>query len=81
MFPTERGKACWRFLVPAPLGGTERNRRLVGRAGAELEFARADELAAGLPQQLGQLERAGREAHEAIAERFFHASTAIRWSA
>jgi uncharacterized alpha-E superfamily protein len=66
---------------PARRGTESEPRRLVGRACAELEFVRADELAAGLPQQLGQLERAGHEAHEAIAERFFHASTAIRWSA
>jgi uncharacterized alpha-E superfamily protein len=56
-------------------------RRLVGRACAELEFVRADELEASLPAQLGRLERAGTEMHTAIAERFFHASTAIRWSA
>jgi uncharacterized alpha-E superfamily protein len=66
---------------PARRGTESEARRLVGRACAELEFVRVDELAAGLPQQLGQLERAGAEAHEAIAERFFHASTAIRWSA
>ena len=66
---------------PARRGTESEARRLVGRACAELEFVRADELEASLPEQLGQLERAGVDAHDAIADRFFHASTAIRWSA
>jgi uncharacterized alpha-E superfamily protein len=57
------------------------HRRLVGRACAELEFVRPEELQASLPSHLERLERAGIDAHLAIAERFFHASTAIRWSA
>ena len=48
---------------------------------AELEFVHPDELESSLPQQLERLERSGAAAHAAIAERLFHASAAIRWSA
>jgi uncharacterized alpha-E superfamily protein len=66
---------------PARFGTESEARRLVGRACAELEFVRPEVLEVSLPEQLGQLEQAGVDAHLAIAERFFHASTAIRWSA
>ena len=66
---------------PARLGTESEARRLVGRACAELEFVRVDELEASLPEQLAGLERAGIDAHLAIADRYFHASNAIRWSA
>ena len=44
---------------PARRGTESEPRRLVGRACAELEFVRADELEASLPEHLGRLERAG----------------------
>jgi uncharacterized alpha-E superfamily protein len=55
-------------------------RRIVGRACAELEFIRADELAASLPEHLLRLEAAVTLAHDAIGHRYFHASAAISWS-
>ena len=76
----ERARTTSTRTRPAAAPSSE-PRRLVGRACAELEFVRPDELEASLPQQLERLERAGVDAHVAIAERFFHASTAIRWSA
>lgn len=69
-------------LDPAPSrsdAGSE-PRRLVGRACAELEFVRVEELEAGLPEHLARLERAVRTAHEAIGARFFHSTAAISWS-
>jgi uncharacterized alpha-E superfamily protein len=56
-------------------------RRVIGRACAELEFVRSDELEASLPEHLDRLERACAEAHHEIVARYFHASAAIRWSA
>jgi len=68
-------------IGPGRRGRESEARRLVGRACAELEFVGPEELEASLPSQLGRLERAGIDAHDAIADRFFSASTAIRWSA
>jgi len=68
-------------IGPGRRGSESEARRLVGRACAELEFVRPQELEASLPSQLGRLELAGIDAHDAIADRFFHSSTAIRWSA
>jgi uncharacterized alpha-E superfamily protein len=56
-------------------------RRVIGRACAELEFVRPDELEASLPEHLRRLERACNDAHHAISARYFHSSAAIRWSA
>ena len=63
-------------LDPRPGPAGERRakpRRVVGRACAELEFVRADELEASLPAHLARLEQRRHDAHDAIAERFFHA--------
>src|SRR5262249_16950380 len=49
-------------------------RRIIGRACAELEFVRSEELEASLPEHLARLERACAEAHHAIASRYFYAS-------
>jgi uncharacterized alpha-E superfamily protein len=56
-------------------------RRVIGSACAELEFVRADELEIELPAYLDRLESSLAQAHEAVATQFFHAATAIRWSA
>jgi hypothetical protein len=42
---------------------------------------RADELEIELPAYLDRLESSLAQAHEAVATQFFHAATAIRWSA
>jgi uncharacterized alpha-E superfamily protein len=62
------------------LTGSE-SRRIIGRACASLEFVRVGELEASLPEHLDRLEASLTTAHDAIAREFFHAATAIRWSA
>jgi len=62
-------------------GAGSEPRRVVGRACADLEFIRVAELERSLPEHLERLERAGTQAHDAIAKRFFHQALAIRWSA
>ena len=56
-------------------------RRVIGGACASLEFVRLSDLEASLPEHLDRIEGALRGAHDAIATQFFHAATAIRWSA
>jgi uncharacterized alpha-E superfamily protein len=62
-------------------GAGSEPRRIVGRACADLEFIRVAELEHSLPEHLERLERAGTQAHDAIANRFFHQALPIRWSA
>jgi uncharacterized alpha-E superfamily protein len=66
--------------APRRLVGSE-PRRIIGSACAALEFVRAEDLEPALADHLDRLESSLASAHDAIATQFFHAATAIRWSA
>ena len=70
-----RRRACLYDLDPGSAAAAPGASRAGSSAGpcAELEFVRADELEASLAEHLGRLERGARTAHDAIADRFFHA--------
>jgi uncharacterized alpha-E superfamily protein len=56
-------------------------RRFIGSACATLEFVQIDEVEVALGEHLVRLEQTITRTHDAIANQFFHAATAIRWSA
>jgi uncharacterized alpha-E superfamily protein len=56
-------------------------RRLLGRAAADLEYRRLADLLAELPVYLGELQHTVAVASAAIADRYFHQTRAIEWSA
>jgi uncharacterized alpha-E superfamily protein len=56
-------------------------RRLLRRAAADLEYRRLDELLSELPFHLGELEQTVATASSAIADRYFHQTRAVEWSA
>ncbi|MEY2469668.1 MAG: hypothetical protein QOF21_2366 [Actinomycetota bacterium] len=56
-------------------------RRLLGRAAADLEYRRLDELLAELPMHLGELQHTVAAASSAVADRYFRQTRAMEWSA
>ena len=56
-------------------------RRLLGRAAADLEYRRLEELLAELPVHLGELQVTVAAAASAIADRYFHQTKPMEWSA
>lgn len=56
-------------------------RRLLGRAAADLEYRRLDELLADLPTHLGELQKTVAVASSAIADRYFRQTRPMEWTA
>ncbi len=56
-------------------------RRLLGRAAADLEYRRLDELLAELPVHLGELQHTVAAASSAVADRYFRQTKPMEWSA
>jgi uncharacterized alpha-E superfamily protein len=56
-------------------------RRLLGRAVADLEYRRLDELLAELPLYLGELQHQVAAAASAVADRYFNQTKPMEWSA
>ena len=77
---------CERVLEElSPGGGRHRvddeARRRAGITRAELEFVRESDLLVTLPAHLAAVQRAAREIHAAVAERYFLAARIVEWSA
>ena len=62
-------------------GVEDEARRLLGRASADLEYRRLDDLLAELPVALGELQHTVANASAAIADRYFHQTRATEWIA
>lgn len=62
-------------------GGDDEARRLLGRASADLEYRRLDDLLAELPQHLGELQHTVAAAASAIADRYFRQTRPVEWIA
>jgi uncharacterized alpha-E superfamily protein len=62
-------------------GVDDEARRLLGRAAADLEYRRLDELLMELPVHLGELQHTVATVSSAIADRYFRQTRAIEWSA
>jgi uncharacterized alpha-E superfamily protein len=62
-------------------GVDDEARRLLGRAVADLEYRRLDELLAELPLHLGELQHTIAVASSAIADRYFHQTRPMEWTA
>ena len=62
-------------------GVDDEARRLLGRAAADLEYRRLAELLAELPVHLGELQHTVAQAASAIADRYFHQTQPLEWSA
>ena len=62
-------------------GVDDEARRLLGRAAADLEYRRLDELLRELPLHLGELQHTVATASSAIADRYFRQTRPIEWSA
>ena len=65
----------------ARTGNDDEARRLLGRAAADLEYRRLDELLAELPLHLGELQSTVAAAASAIADRYFRQTRPMEWSA
>ena len=63
------------------IGVDDEARRVLGRAAADLEFRRTDELMADLPNHLGALQDAVARTGAAVASRYFRRTTPVEWSA
>jgi len=82
-FALSRAETCLNALNPATdrSGVADDAQWLLGRARTNLEFRRADELLAELPQDLEQIERTCSQVSEAISRRYFpKAAPATSWS-
>jgi uncharacterized alpha-E superfamily protein len=62
-------------------GVDDEARRLLGRAAADLEYRRLEELLAELPLHLGELQNTVARTSSAIADRYFHQTKPMEWSA
>jgi uncharacterized alpha-E superfamily protein len=62
-------------------GVDDEARRLLGRAAADLEYRRLDDLLAELPLHLGELQHTVAAAASAVADRYFHQTKPMEWSA
>jgi len=63
------------------IGVEDEARRVIGRAAANLEFRRTDELMADLPSHLGALQDAVARTGSAVAARYFRRTTPVEWTA
>ncbi|MCU1456022.1 MAG: hypothetical protein JWL73_114 [Actinomycetia bacterium] len=62
------------------VGVDDEVRRRVGRAVAELEFLRIDDVVADLPTTLARLQSGLAQIHEALNRRYFREARAVEWS-
>jgi uncharacterized alpha-E superfamily protein len=62
-------------------GVDDEARRQLGRAAADLEYRRLEELLAELPLHLGELQHTIAAASSAIADRYFHQTKPMEWTA
>jgi uncharacterized alpha-E superfamily protein len=62
-------------------GVDDEARRMLGRAAADLEYRRLDELLAELPVHLGEVQQTIAIASSVIADRYVHQTRPIEWSA
>ncbi len=62
------------------VGVDDEVRRRVGRAVAELEFLRIDDVVADLPTTLARLQNGLAQIHEALNRRYFREARAVEWS-
>ena len=80
-FALDAAETCLAELDPSTgrAGFDNEARRILGRGRYELEFTKASELLADLPQKLRSLQGACAQATAATAHRFFRQTTAVRW--
>jgi len=62
------------------VGVDDEVRRRVGRAVAELEFLRIDDVVNDLPTTLARLQSGLAQIHEALNRRYFREARAVEWS-
>ena len=66
--------------ISARAGVDDDASRLLGRARAELEFLRVEEVIDELPSLLGSCSRTAQKVHAAIGERYFQETRVVEWS-